>query len=108
MVQGNQMPVIREQGGVLGIIPAHRQTEQLRKYSALLIDGVEDHTVISCIGAAQIFKILRKIKGACRGASRMILIQSRNILYLIKIRRSMLVYGIAVNIYVIFQFVYNI
>ena len=66
MIQGNQMPVIREKRRILGIIPADRQTQQLFKHSRFLINLIDHSAVISGVGACQIFKIIRNIQGAGR------------------------------------------
>ena len=61
VIQGNQMPVIRKQYGVLGIIAADGKAQHLGKQPALLVYGIEGDAVVSRIGAAQIFEIFRII-----------------------------------------------
>ena len=74
VIQGNQMPVIRKQYGVLGIIAADGKAQHLGKQPALLVYGIEGDAVVSRIGAAQIFEIFRNIQCARRRSARMVIV----------------------------------
>ena len=78
------MPVVRKQRHILGIFPAHRQTQELGQDPALLIDPIDRRTVVARVGAAEIIVVVRHAQRACRGAARMIIVQRADGLDLFK------------------------
>ena len=80
------MPQIREEVGILGIIAADWQTEQLCQLPCLMVYPVDNHAVIPCIGADDIIIIRGEVQGAGSGTCGMVVIQSGYGLDFLKLR----------------------
>ena len=107
LIQGYQMPVVREQRHILGIFPAHRQTQELGQDPALLIDPVDRRTVVARVGAAEIIVVVRHAQRACRGASRMIIVQRADGLNLFK-EGIVPFFSVGINVDAVLQFMNDI
>ena len=86
VVEGYQMPVIREEGRILGILTADRQAEDLAQIAVVGIDAVYNNRIITRIGADQIFMVGGEVQGRGCGAFGMVIIQGGDGLNLLEIR----------------------
>ena len=93
------MPVIRKKTHILRIISADRQTQDLIKHSRLLINAVDHRAIVPGVRAYQVFKVIGYVQRTCRRTARMIIIQRRDRLDLLKLRISgNLLVGVDINI----------
>ena len=86
VVEGYQMPVVREEGRVLGILAADRQAEDLAQIAIVGVDAVYNNRIVTRIGADQIFMVGGEVQGRRCGSLGMVIIQGGDGLDLLEIR----------------------
>ena len=57
VIERDQMAVVREQRGILGIFTADREAEYLVEVSVVRINAEDNNRVVSCVGTDQILEI---------------------------------------------------
>ena len=97
VIEADQMFVIREEGGILGILAADRQAEYLFQMPVIGIYAEDHDGIVSRIGADEVFEIRGKIQRARCRTGCMIVIEGGNRLYLFKIGA---VFRVKVEIYI--------
>ena len=100
------MFIVRKQCCILRIISTDRQTEDLFQKACLMIDTINNDTVVSRIGAEYIIAVFRYLYGSGSGILLVPLSYGEYVLF--KFKTCLVIRSILLHIYVILQLTHNI